>query len=335
MTRVELFRLGYLVEANDKKYGPRKQPSPPSFQRDSSQPVEMDWPSHELRILVLGSQGCGKTTLLHSLQQGSLPVDSMMPSTSHPETCGTHLRLRRKRVKATKKMDDKVDEMEDFVIHYIFTEVPEDTPRDVLMEILGSTTLMSHGNTSGGSNNMSNPNLTTTRNRVYDMVLLVFDSTSMSSFEYVRELESSLLTDEIPRVFCGTKRDSLSRNPEEPSEADNAVQEATEVAKAASDHCSDLDLEPPLVVWDEGTGNEKLLIERERALEHIAHCALEDIDDKKLRSKPHEEQKRKEAVRRRKMFWFGGLVTVGVAVLVGVGIWWSGRSKPQQRQQRM
>ena len=111
---------------------------------------------------------------------------------------------------------------------------------------------------------------------------------------------------------------------------------AASVLEAAKNHCRELDLEPPLLAsaaelcsssTSSSAGPEK---QRTAALVHLARCALLDEPGvERLKSRPHEEQKRREAAnRRRKMVWLGGCIVSVVVVAVGVGLLWgtSGKS---------
>jgi hypothetical protein len=175
-----------------------------------------------------------------------------------------------------------------------------------------------------------------------DLVVLAFDSTNSASLAYSRHLESSFLTEEMAGVYVGTKSDQCSPTDDrEEMEEDDEWQAATVIDEAAI-HCRELDLEPPLVT----SASEIMLsaegelgeMQRCKALEHLARCCLGEGGVDRLRAKPHEEKKRREATERRnrKMIWFG--VGVGVAVAV-VGYLLTGAtggsSKGEERRDRL
>lgn len=93
-----------------------------------------------------------------------------------------------------------------------------------------------------------------------------------------------------------------------------------------------MDLEFPLFTdtFDKKSSNEQ----RELILKHLAQCGLEQLssDESTLKkSKPYAEQKRREAAKRRKMIWLGGLVAVAV---VGVGVLWTSVVVNKERKGR-
>ena len=133
------------------------------------------------------------------------------------------------------------------------------------------------------------------------------------------ELETDLLDDDIARVFLFTTK---GNNDEDA------------VVKNATVHCHDLDLEAPLAVNtfnpDVMAMEKSVTADRDVILNHLARCGLDETSGlDALKSKPHAEEKRRLAMRRRKMIWLGGLVTVSVAVAVSVGVLWSS-SKTQK-----
>jgi hypothetical protein len=289
LTRVELFRLGHVEESkrnNRSRRGKKK-----TTIASSSDAL---LPSREIRALLLGSPGSGKTALVHAL--GCHSRDPLVTTKSRsPRTSSTFVKIKRKYGQG--KKNDKPEEV--FVAHLIITEVPEASAENhaqrgkALSEILNG----------GGC----------------DVVILAFDSTNSASLAYAKHLESSLLTDDMARVYVGTKSDQCGPTEDKDVEDDDEWQPAT-VIDEASIHCRELDLEPPLVT----SASESMLsadgdlgeLHRHRAKEHLVRCVLIESGVEPLRSRPHEEQKRQEAAKRRnrKMIWFG--VGVGVAVAV-------------------
>lgn len=290
VTRAELFRLGHTDDSKREKKsrrGRKKSTVAPSVPSDSL------LPSREVRALLLGSPGSGKTALLNALRASARDPLATGKNRS-PRTSSTHVKLKRKSSKS--KNDGKE---ETYVAHLVITEVPEapaehqSQRRKELSDILNG----------GGC----------------DLVILAFDSTNSASLAYAKHLESSLLTDDMARVYVGTKFDQCATTEDRDIEEDDEWQPTTVIDEAAI-HCRELDLEPPLVTSASDTmlSAEGELGKRQRlkALEHIARCVLSEPGSQRLKSRPHEECKRQEAARRRnrKMVWFG--VGVGVAVAV-------------------
>ncbi|GAX24013.1 mitochondrial Rho GTPase 1 [Fistulifera solaris] len=121
----------------------------------------------------------------------------------------------------------------------------------------------------------------------FDLAMLVFDE-EPSSWLYLQKLPA--VTNETRRVYVTSSEKEL---------------------REAQEYCQKIDVEPPL---------QADALDREDILQHIARCGVSgyDLQPKKLRSLPFEEQKRREAARRRTMLWLGGIVGVGVVVVVGV-----------------
>lgn len=277
--------------------------------------------SREIRVLVLGSRGCGKTALLNALCgtfDGSMDGSVRAVDTSctiRPETSATFVKLKRGFAASNSIGGGKVDEREgeEFVVHLVFTDVPEAAAARQgehyrqLSELFGSA---------------ASP-----RDRVCDLAMLVFDCTDPSSFAAVKDLESKFLTKATPRMFVGTKVDMFVA----PEPEDGDARPAT-VLDEAEIHCRASDLEPPLLTSASdvrlGAGGK----ERSAVLHHFARCALNDEPGiEHLKSRPHEAEKLREAARRRKMMWLGGIVSVGVVVAVGVGLLWSGSAKKDRK----
>jgi len=307
VARTELFRLGHVEDYHRKAQHGRKRSSRWKKSVAPSDTVyDATLRSREIRVLVLGSHRSGKTALLNSLRSNYEGLD-IKPTdtrdTARPETSTTFIKMKRKPL-------GKADEDgEEFVAHLVFTDVPESAAASQeqhyreLSELFGSA---------------ASP-----KDRVCDLAMLVFDSTKASSLAYAKELEASLLTKETPRVFVGTKADLIQ--PPEPEDGD--VHPAT-VVDSATIHCRESELELPLLT---SAQSPDAFAGRVETLEHLAKCALSEPGVQRLRSRPHEEQERREASRRRKMIWLGGIVSVGVVVAVGVGLLWRGSSRPKDR----
>uniref|UniRef100_A0A7S2LGF3 EF-hand domain-containing protein n=1 Tax=Leptocylindrus danicus TaxID=163516 RepID=A0A7S2LGF3_9STRA len=236
--------------------------------------------SRAIRIKIFGSSQSGKTALLNALVGANKdPLDT--EESGHPETRCTHVyapsaRLVNVGSKAEKNLGDEL-------IHMIFTEVPE----------VAST----------GPEAVAN----------CELAMLVFDCNDERSYEYVHTLEERL-SEDMPRVFIGTKKDTISAALKSDEEEGSSTGRRS-VLVAAQIHCEELDLEPPTLT-SVASG-----VEAEKYLTYIALCAVGD-----LRSKPYAAQKRKEALWRRRMLWLsvGGISLVGVAA---VGYFWRGEKR--------
>lgn len=273
--RAELFRLGHVSGTVTAPSG--------AHLRSKRKKLAPTVPSEVLVLYVLGSQGCGKSSLLHLLGDSLLDPKETEP-TLRPETSTAHLIMGRRR-------KENKEEKEEIVVHFIFTEVPRQTDRTQLAPLL----------------KQSRPSL----------VVFCFDSEK--SLSDAMELETELLDDDVARVFVFTTK----------GDGEEEV-----VVKNATVHCHDLDLEPPLAVntfdTDVMTMEKTITADRNVILSHLARCGLDETSGLDgLKSRPHAEEKRRLAMRRRKMIWLGGLVTVSVAVAVSVGVLWSG-SKTQK-----
>jgi hypothetical protein len=348
ITRAELYRLGHIerttaTSATEKRRRKKRAvaavaPYSTTTASASTSDKEVTFVhdatlrSREIRVLVLGSRNCGKTALLNALCFGGAHGAETSP-TSRPETSSTFLKIRRKltssgsgstSVSGKKSATGADEEGEELAVHLVFTDFPETAAASQeehyrqLSELFGSTAFP--------------------RERICDLAMLVFDSNKPFSLEYTKELESTLLTKETPRVFVSTKMDLFQQHAASPSESreletddeDTVQLPPTTVIDIANMHCQEMDLELPLLTCvvaadsDEGTGAEDYYSlatpeSRAKALDHLARCALREPGVERLRSRPHEERKRREAARRRKMMWIGSIVTVSAVVVVGVG----------------
>ena len=306
-TRTELFRLGH-VEAKavpgkkKKKHGSNKKKIVPAADYSS-----IMIPSKEVRVLVLGSKGCGKTALLNALSislEDSTDSDPLNTSkTTKAESCSVHVRMNTiSKDNPTKQPASPNTDVEsgktgrqELVTHLIFTEVP----------VLDS------------GNRIGEQRLKREVEDSCDLVALTFDCGNSESFSHVQTLEETLLSDDMPRVYVATKAD----------DNDNAVGDASPVAIARR-HCANLDLEPPLLTSattsNLGGRDAASFQRRENVMKHLAQCAMADIG-LRLKSTPHAELKRQEAAQRKRMIWLGGFVCASVAVALGVGALLSSR----------
>eukprot|EP00977_Amphora_coffeiformis_P028319 scaffold34925_cov150-Amphora_coffeaeformis.AAC.8 len=304
--RSELFRLGHV----ERPPGSRRKKRSSATAAPSSVPTlpEALLKSREVRVLVLGNRASGKTALVRNLTT-AIGGTASVEEPPRPETSTTHIKIRRKTTlkhsNSTLTGSRAADEEsgEDFVVHLIFTDVPEAAAASQgqhfrqLSELFGTP---------------ASP-----RDRICDLAMLVFNCSDASTFTYVRDVESTILTKETPRVFIGTNSDAM----ETPEPEDGDASRSTLVEKVAM-HCRELDLEPPMLLSSSS-------IRQPEVLSHLARCIIREPGVPPVRSRPHEERQRREASRRRKMLWFGSIVTVGVVVAVGVGILF-GRTKKEK-----
>ena len=295
-TRAELFRLGHTecTKTNRRRGGKKSIPPTRECTPDSI------LPSRELRVLLLGSPGSGKTALINSLCTGTTKDPLKTTNTTRPETTNTFVRMKRRKTKSSK---GEVYEM--IAVHLIITEVPEAEAENRAIQRKQVSEILLNGGC--------------------DLAVLAFDSTNSASLVYAKHLESSLLTEDLARVFVATKSDQCGSTHDQDEENDGW--KPTTVIDDAAMHCRELDLEPPLITSATEVHTTGHLGEQNRtqALGHFARCVLKEAGIEPLRAKPHEEQKRREASKRRnrKMIWFG--VGVGVAAAV-VGYLWTGGS---------
>jgi mitochondrial Rho GTPase 1 len=261
VTQAELFRLGHVSN-----------PEYSSWNRRKKIPVTM--PSEELVVYILGSRGCGKSSLVNLLSDWPLNPRVTKP-TANPETSIAHTIVRRR------KKDTK-DETEEVVVYITITEIPLRLQRIQAIKHF--------------------------KQKRQCLVLFCFDS--KKSLADAIDMERELLDDNIARHFLYVTKADL-----------HSSEEVTDSVAIAQAHCEELDLEPPTEV---NTFDATTFV-RTRILKHLVQCGLDETKIlETLRSKPHAEQKRQEYIKRRKMFWFAGLVTVGVSVAV---LWRNSKTK--------
>lgn len=146
-----------------------------------------------------------------------------------------------------------------------------------------------------------------------ELAMLVFDCNDEQSYEYAGVLEERL-SEETPRVFIGTKKDAISSARKSDVEEGSSSSRRS-VLVSAQIHCEELDLEPPALI-SVATG-----VEAEYYLKYFALCAVGD-----LRSKPYAARKRKEALWRTRMLWFGG-ISLGVVSVAAVDYFCRGEKR--------
>lgn len=306
-TRAELFRLGHNEDARSNRRGRGRRKLVAPLREYASDSL---LPSRELRVLLLGSPSSGKTALINSLCGGRTKDPLKTSKTASPETTNTFVRMKRKKSKKSSKGEG----YEMVVVHLIITEVPEAEAENRATQQKQVSEMLSDGGC--------------------DLVVLAFDSTNSASLAYAKHLESSLLTEDLARVYVATKSDQCGPTQDRDDEEDDEWQPTTVIDQAAM-HCRELDLEPPLITSATesmvGPADDLGEQNRSQALGHLARCALKEPGIESLRAKPHEERKRREASKRRnrKMIWFG--VGVGVAAAVVGYLWTSGTSSGSKR----
>lgn len=293
VARAELFRLGH-VENYQRKQNRRV--TSHSAIKPNGRNLDMRLPSREVRVLLLGSPGSGKTALLNALRCLGDPLSTT--KTPMPMTSSVHVRVNKNLAKGS-------DTEETIVVQLVITDVPEAEAELQALRKRHLTQMLSPGNC--------------------DLVMLAFDSTNSASLAYAHHLEGEFLTDDIPRVYVATKADQSSMEV-----GDSAQAKEDSVIQRAALHCTSLDLEPPLLTsataamlsaeGDQGERN------RQSVLEHLARSCVFESGIEQLRSKPHEEEKRREATKQRfqKMLWLG--VGTGVAAAF-VGLLWPTKNK--------
>lgn len=299
VTRAELFRLGHMEDLKKKKKKRRRSTKKVSATMSSSRNDSL-LGSREVRVLLLGSPGSGKTALLNALCCVDDPLTTSKTKT--PMTASTHVRLRKNSQKGS-------DTDEQIVVHLVITDVPEAEAENQALRRRQLSEILSCGNC--------------------DLVMLAFDATNSASLAYAKHLEETLLTDEISRVYVATKSDQCAPSADDivlSSQDDGETKtRPVTVIDEASIHCQDLDIESPLVT---SATNEMLSadgnlgqLNRSATLERLARSCLFEVGIDRLRAKPHEESKRRDAARRRnqKMIWLG--VGVGMAAAVAGYIW--------------
>uniref|UniRef100_A0A7R9WLP9 G domain-containing protein n=1 Tax=Craspedostauros australis TaxID=1486917 RepID=A0A7R9WLP9_9STRA len=298
-TRTELYRLGHMDTAKHIKR--KRSRMKPIITPSGEKIIDHLLSSREVRVLVFGSPGSGKTAILNALCGTKEAL--LTTKTRYPETSATFSTMMRQ-AKRSGNLGKEVA-MEKFVVHFIFTEVPEAQAEEQAQRKKNLTEILSM--------------------RQCDLVMLTFDVTNSASLAYVKHMETTLLDDDMPRTYIATKADQM-----QPTDAaakqqqhmgDSSDKQSMTVVDEAAVHCQQTELEAPYVT--SAAANDT---NRDQILEHLAQCCLEEPGVDRKQAKPYEEKKRKEASSRRrtrKMIWLG--VGVGVAVAM-VGYLWTNRS---------
>mmetsp|Transcript_20840 Transcript_20840/g.29852 ORF Transcript_20840/g.29852 Transcript_20840/m.29852 type:complete len:820 (+) Transcript_20840:58-2517(+) len=259
--RAELFCLGHVGDMPVRsKTHHAAATLPPSISPDGGTQTIF------IRALVLGSSDHAKRSIINNLH--GIHQECSALNLTHPETSCSVARV------MLPKNKDKLET--ETAVHLIVTEIPSSYPVSEKISLRNKiSALLGKQNAAG--------------ERVYDVAVLVFDTGDESSWEYAKGIESNLLTENMPRIFIGTRenqRDSLS-------------------VCEHQNHCRNMDLEEPLTLsLDE-------IIEDSSLLRHLVRCT----QDESFRSIPHGERHRRLAALKRKCMWFTSVVSVGLVVV--------------------
>ena len=316
-TRAELYRLGHVEDSQHDDILRKKKNKPQSL--SPTGPLSLSIPPNAIRAVVIGSRGCGKTAFLNALCHQNEMKESYTPNfletnpTLRPETRCAHVFFEDRSINGpksggVKKHTRKITEL-------VLTEIPTFEIGEYSESELSSFISDSNNKFRQG----------------FDLVIFLFDCTKESSLSYVIDLEKRMLTDDIPRVFIGSKNEITNKQTNPDSDikksSEGSLKETVKLTMEKSfRHCEELDLESPMFVYasPNGLGGTGLPATNFRAkvLENVARCALDKSDHNRLRARPFAERKRRDAEKRRKMLWFGGLMSASVAVVIGVGMFW-------------
>lgn len=223
-------------------------------------------PTIFIRALVLGSNDHAKRSIINNLH--GIHQDCSALNLTHPETsCSVA------RVMLPTNRNKSVHDERETAVHLIVTEIPSASEEKSLKNKFSA--LLDRQNAAG--------------ERVYDVSVLVFDTGDENSWEYAKGIESTVLNDNMPRIFVGTRRtqsDSIS-------------------VCEHQNHCRIMDLEEPITLSLDET------IETSSLLLHLVRCT----QDESFRSIPHGERNRRLAAFKKKCMWFTSVVSVGLVVV--------------------
>eukprot|EP00581_Thalassiosira_minuscula_P006595 CAMPEP_0183703718 /NCGR_PEP_ID=MMETSP0737-20130205/1358_1 /TAXON_ID=385413 /ORGANISM="Thalassiosira miniscula, Strain CCMP1093" /LENGTH=859 /DNA_ID=CAMNT_0025930515 /DNA_START=80 /DNA_END=2659 /DNA_ORIENTATION=- len=250
-------------------------------------PPVINMPTIFVRALILGGKDSGKRVFAQKLHRLSFSHCRDYEKEGSTTSCSA-TKVFRPTSRDTKKGVETI-------VHFISTEIPEiDTSiysdkinlKNQLGILLGQEKF---------------------GKRPYDMAVLVFDATNKKSLEFAKDLESTVLTEDMPRMYVCTNTAETTKSVLE--------MKSNEQIQEAHDHCKHMDLEPPLLVPlnDEVKLDSSILV-------HLVSCSQgEHQDFVPFRSTPHGERKR-NAAKRKKALWIGGLVTAGITVVLGLAL---------------
>jgi len=268
--RAELFSLGHVgdIRARSKDLHAAPTVSPSTIPDGGTKTIF-------IRALVLGSNDQTKRSIINNLH--GIHHDYAVSSSSQPETSCSVVK-----VMLPNNMNKSMQNETETVVHLIVTEVPSSyylassaSEKKLLRKKFSA--LLEKQNAIG--------------DRVYDVAMLVFDTGDEQSWGYAKDIESNLLTGNMPRIFVGTRENQHDSSSPSVCEYQN--------------HCKSMDLEEPIgVSLDETMVDSPLL-------HHLVRCT----QDASFRSIPHGERKKRLAAIKRKCLWFGSVVSVSLVVV--------------------
>jgi len=233
---------------------------------------DIDTQSIFIRALVLGSDDHAKRSIISNLHGTHYDYDYSELGLNHPQTSCSVTRV------LLPNMNDAVQEKTQTVVHLILTDIPSSyiTSSDTELRSLRAKFSALLGKRNIGDE------------RVYDVAILVFDTGDEQSWGHAKDIESNLLTRNMPRIFVGTRGNQHNFR-----------------SFAYQNHCISMDLEEPLTVsLNETTVDSPLL-------HHLIRCT----QDASFRSIPRGERNRRIAALKRKVIWFSSIVSVSIVVV--------------------
>merc|ERR1712232_1401493 len=287
--------------------------------------------SKVIRIAVIGSSRCGKTTLLKSISdsQGEDLSSTSYCKTTRPLTSCAMLDFNPKGNTATSNA----------LVHYIFTEIPvEDVSQK--LSLMSSSSSFLYGNNSSSSNKEQQQD----EHQTFDLILFLFDPSNLSSLQFVFDLETHYLNDDIPRIFVALRNTNevyssvgdveISKTKDystvKLSSIDLNKNKETSALHKAMEHCAKLDLEAPYEI-----SFTKGQFIRNQFLHQLGRFTLDPTSNSyHLHVKPFAERKRRENAARRTIIWIGGFVAAAAVVVVSVVMLWNKSSTHNRNSSR-
>lgn len=300
-------------------------------------------PSKEIRVAVIGPEGCGISSMLSALQSlGNDVATAVDPPTKPISRCA--------RVQIQNFRTGVKDQDEELVVHILLTELTPDDVRNGFYDKAmddDNDDRDESGNTKGYF----------LLQRHFDLVVFAFDCNDEFSWVTVQQCEKTMLDDSFPRLFMAMNLES--------SEIDNAYRhdELVEgrgesqrepkfdqideeggrirnvVVNAAIEHCAAFELEAPVIAsaYEPDSSVRAScggkVLDRDGLLIHFVRCVI-DLDDEtneypSLRSIPLLEPRRRAAAKRIQKLWIGSLLCLGVIgiTVMGARTWWCKANK--------
>jgi len=266
--RAELFCLGHVGDMHLRPKSLNAAPSlSPSISPDDGTQTIF------IRALVLGSNDHAKRSIINNLH--GIHQDCSALNLTQPETSCSVAKVMLPNNNRNKSVQDETET----AIHLIVTEIPSSYST---LSVSEKRSLKKNFSALLGKQNAAGE-------RVYDVAVLVFDTGDENSWKYAKDIESNLLTENMPRIFVGTGENQHNV----PSVCEHQT------------HCRSMDLEEPITLsLDES-------IEDSSLLRHLVRCT----QDESFRSIPHRERNRRLAAFKRKCMWFTSVVSVGLVVV--------------------